>query len=243
MLALCQGLLDALCFLHIDFTENKPPPAGGFTRCLELLRASAVSKSAVWTIHMYDSSESLEDKQNRQTVHMQVLPHMRNLLSLRMYFDRPSTIPLGPVHLPLLQNLTLSEGVSALTGSAAQCFGPLSAPALTGLQLLYAHYSPISFRIITNPDACAITTLELVCRFNSSFDNVTKFCEMLSSLPALRHLAVRAHGCTAELFLTLKCRSDGATILPCLTFLDLRTSTFTLTDPTVFVDMVESHWS
>ncbi len=153
---------------------------------------------------VYDSSESLEDKQNRQTDHMKVLLHMRNLLGLRMYCDRPSTIPLGPVHLPLLQNLTLSEGISALTGSAAQCFSLLSAPALKGLQLLYARYSPISFPIITNPDACAITTLELVCRFNFSLDNVTKFCEMLSSMPALRRLAVRAHGCTAQLFLALK---------------------------------------
>ncbi|KAK0226769.1 hypothetical protein EDD85DRAFT_855567 [Armillaria nabsnona] len=256
MLVPCQGLLDALCFLHIDF-ENRPPPAGGDTdrRVYEMFRAAPRLRCVQvcglddpqrvfllpWSqLTVYDGSDSLEDEQDHQTNHMKVLPHMRNLLSLRMYCDRPSTIPLGPVYLPLLQNLILLEGISALTDSAAQCFSLLSAPALTGLQLLYAHYSPISFPIITNPDTCAITTLELVCRFDSSLDNVTKFCEMLSSMPALRRLAVRAHGCTAQLFLTLKCRSDGDTILPCLTFLDLRTSTFTFTDPTVFVDMVES---
>ncbi len=248
----CEGFLDALRFIYINIKPKQPPsPADKILamfrfaphlRYVQLCNADDAERALLlpWSqITLYEGSECLGDETN----HLKVLPQMSSLQSLRLFCDKPSALPPTPsgrVNLPLLLNLTLSEGVSARAGSLGQCFGMISAPSLSWLQLVYTHRLQISFPKIIESDAYAITTLEIVCRFDSHPDNVVGFFEMLSYLPSISRLTVRAEGCTEEFFSKLTYHSDGNSVIPCLTSLDLHLSSFAFTEPTAFVDMLES---
>ncbi|KAK0221369.1 hypothetical protein IW262DRAFT_1373253 [Armillaria fumosa] len=142
-----------------------------------------------------------------------------------------------PVLLPNVDFIAAGESAAAFS-SVSRFFKYIKIPILRQLFVNYTHDGSVEFPTI--PPGIRIDYLTIYCNLAAQARTTKRLIDFLSTAKSLRTLNLHAKYIGKVLISKLARESDRQNILPCLTRLDLRQSTYTV-DQALFVDMIASH--
>ncbi|KAK0445872.1 hypothetical protein EV421DRAFT_297494 [Armillaria borealis] len=142
-----------------------------------------------------------------------------------------------PVLLPNVVYIAAGETASAST-SIARLFMNINTPNLDQIFLDYDHSGPVEFPAI--PLDNRITYLTLYCNLAAQTRTTKRLIDFISAGQSLDTLVLHARGIGKALISKLARESNRKNILPCLTILDLRQSTYDGVAHSLIVNMIAS---